>query len=74
MMLNQLGNNDNPAYEDGLLNHFNNEHGGILYTPNVFEITGLTMSNPDVNIKISDLCRYHQTRWLKDYKKNKEDK
>jgi hypothetical protein len=42
-MLSQLGNNDNPAYDDGLLNHFNNEHGGILYTPNVFEITGHTL-------------------------------
>jgi len=70
MMINQLGNNNEVAFDDGLLNFFNVDHGNILYVPNVFEVTGMGMKRADINPKVASLCEYHQTRWLKHYKQN----
>jgi hypothetical protein len=53
MILSQLGNNSNSAYEDGLLNHFKSTHGNIMYVPNIFEMSGLSLKSPDINPKIS---------------------
>lgn len=70
MMLSQLGNTSNSAYEDGLLNHFKVTHGNLLYTPNIFELTGLTLTRADIEPAVDSLCEYHQVRWLKNYLRN----
>lgn len=68
-----MGNNNNPSFDDGLLNNFHTQHGNILYVPNIFEITGLSLKSPDINPTISDLCQYHETRWLKHFQRNEAD-
>ena len=35
MLLSQLGNNSETAYQDGLLNMLRVDHGNILYTPSI---------------------------------------
>ena len=35
ILLNQLGNNSETAYQDGLLNMLRVDHGNILYTPSI---------------------------------------
>ena len=73
MMISQLGNTGELAFEDGLLNYFEATHGNVFYVPNVFEMTGLSMKRADINPRVASLCEYHQTRWLKHYKQNEED-
>lgn len=73
MFLSQLGNTSSSAYEDGLLNHFKVNHGNLLYTPNIFELTGLTLTRADISPAVNSLCEYHQVRWLKNYLRNEID-
>ena len=73
ILLSQLGNNNKTSYDDGLLNHFKVSYGNILYSPNIFELTGKKLDNPDINAEVASICEYHQTRWLKNYKRNEED-
>lgn len=48
MFLNQLGNNENSSYEDGLLNFFRVDNGNILYAPSITEITGYTIDRSKI--------------------------
>lgn len=73
MILTQLGNNNNSAFDDGLLNHFKVPHGNLLYTPNIFELTGLSLTQPDIDPEVGPLCEYHQVRWLRSYLRNEID-
>ena len=73
MLLSQLGNNGSNDYHDGILNHFKVSHGNMFYTPNIFELTGYTPENPDINLQLIDLCEYHQTTWLKHFGTSQED-
>lgn len=69
MIINQLGNNNNPYYDDGLLNFFTTDYGNILYTPNIQELTDCILTRPKLNGVCSLSC-YHQVRWLKNNKTN----
>jgi deferrochelatase/peroxidase EfeB len=76
IFLNQLGNNDQSSYEDGLLNFFKVDHGNVLYTPSITELIGHSVSalklEIDLPIKVgaASLSAYHQVRWLKHYKRS----
>ena len=78
-MLNQLGNNEKPYYDDGLLNLFTTDYGNILYTPNFHELTDSILLRPKLENKIhkeletASLSCYHQVRWLRNNKRNEDD-